>query len=234
MLLETYAVRVAALFDEIFVSLDGASPATHDAIRGVASFERVVRGVAALRRASARVRITARSTLHARNLHELESIVAATEGAGFDQVSFLPLDASSDAFGGDREARGRLLPTPAQIDAFEAAIGRLATRPRGFVVESPEKLRRLAAHLRASGGQGAFERPACDAPWWSSMVEADGALRPCFFHAAVGDARAGLQRLRASQAYTDALSAIRAPNATCERCVCPKQSEGGLLARLLA
>ena len=42
-----------------------------------------------------------------------------------------------------------------------------------------------------------------DAPWWSVVVEADGALRPCFFQAAVGDAREGLEETRRSGARID-------------------------------
>jgi MoaA/NifB/PqqE/SkfB family radical SAM enzyme len=237
MQLELHAQRVAALFDEVYVSLDGGSASTHDGLRGVAAFDRVVRGVIALRRASARVTVVARATLHARNLHEVETIVASAREAGFHRVSFLPIDARSEAFGGDAAARHPLVPTSAQVDAFEAAIGRLEAAGAladGFVLEPAAKLRRLGRHLRASGGSQAFERPECDAPWWSSVVEADGTLRPCFFHAPVGDVRTGLQAVRESERYRTALDAIRAPNATCDACVCPKRREPSLLERLLA
>jgi hypothetical protein len=66
------------------------------------------------------------------------------------------------------------------------------------------------------------------------MVEADGRVRPCFFHEAVGESREGLGALRASARYAAALQAIRAPNATCERCVCPKRRGLGPLARAWA
>lgn len=233
-LLAHYAERVAELFDEVYVSLDGASAETHDALRGVPAFERLRAGTHALRAAGPRVLQTARSTLHARNLHEVEGIVAAAADLGFDHVSFLPLDASSDAFGGDPGARAALIPSSAQVDAFEAAVARLDARGLlgGFVAEDAARLQRVAGHLRASAGVQSFTRPACDAPWWSSVVEADGALRPCFFHAPVGDARGGLASARASLAYRSALGHIRAANATCERCVCPKLRGPAWLERL--
>ena len=237
MLLEAHAERVAGLFAEVFVSLDGASPVTHDALRGVAAFDRLTRGVGALRAASDRVLVVARSTLHARNIHEVEGIVEAARGAGFHNVSFLPLDASSGAFGGAPGARRALVPTAAQVDAFEAAVDRMAASgllSEGFVLEPAAKLRRLARHLRASGGHVAFERPECDAPWWSAVVEADGSVRPCFFHASVGDVRNGLVALRDSEDYRLALAAIDRPNVTCERCVCPKRRERSWLSRRLA
>src|SRR5206468_3947813 len=80
-----------------------------------------------------------------------------------------------------------------------------------------------ARHLAASAGHGRFERPACDAPWWSSVVEADGRLRPCFFHPPVGDVRQGLGLVRGSPRYRAALAAIDAPNRICEACVCPNR-----------
>src|SRR5438105_455379 len=226
MLLAAHAAAVARLFDEVYVSLDGASPVTHDGVRGASSWTRLHAGLAALRAASPRVRQVARCTLHAANLDEVGDVIAAARTAGVDAVSFLPLDASSDAFGGEAEARRALVPSPAAVDRFEAdvdtlqAAGALAD---GFVLEDAAKLRRLARHLRASGGTAAFARPACDAPWWSMVVEADGAVRPCFFQPTVGRAREGLGALRASSRYASALAAIAARNATCDRCVCPKQ-----------
>ena len=237
MLLDVHAERLSAFFDEVYVSLDGASPVTHDGLRGVPAFERVRVGVAALKRCSASVKIIARSTLHAGNLAEVEAIVVVARGMGFDHVSFLPIDASSDAFGGAPEARRALIPTAGQIQTFERAIARMAAAGAcadGFVLEPPAKLRRLARHLRASGGASPFEAPECDAPWWSCVVEADGSVRPCFFHAPVGDVREGLLGLRAGDRYQKALAAIRRPNDTCARCVCPKKRETSWLRRLTA
>ena len=38
-------------------------------------------------------------------------------------------------------------------------------------------------------GSAPFPRVACNAPWMSVVVEADGAVRPCFFHRPVGSLR---------------------------------------------
>jgi MoaA/NifB/PqqE/SkfB family radical SAM enzyme len=233
MRLAAHADDVARLFDEVYVSLDGAGPSTHDRLRGAPAFARVAAGLAALRSRSPRPRLIARSALHGGNLGELAAIVAAARGLGCDHVSFLPLDASTLAFGGDPDARRGLLPSEGQVAAFEAEVARLEARgllDGGFVLEPAAKLRRLARHLDASAGRLPFARPACDAPWWSLVVEADGRVRPCFFHEAVGDARRGLRRVRESAGYREALGTIRAANATCERCVCPKKRGAGPLA----
>ena len=224
MLLERHAEALAGAFDELFVSLDGASPSSHDGLRGVPAFERLRDGLRAVRSHERRPQLIARSTLHARNLHEVEELVAAARELGFDRVSFLPLDASSDAFGGSPATRAALVPGPSGLELLQRGLERLEARGElgAFVVEDAPRLARLVAHLQASAGLRSFERPACDTPWWSSVVEADGSVRPCFFHQPVGDARSGLASLRASAAYRDALQLARRPNPTCERCVCPR------------
>ena len=227
MRLEPHAAAVGRLFAEVYVSLDGGRPVTHDGLRGVSSWARLAAGVAALRAAAPRVRRVARCTLHAANLHELAAVIAQARSAGFDAVSFLPLDASSEAFGGDVAARRTLVPSVAAVRALEADIDGLEAAGAfddGFVLEDAAKLRRLARHLAASAGAARFERPACDAPWWSMVVEADGTVRPCFFQPAVGQAAQGLRAVRASAGYRAALRVISEDNATCQRCVCPKRA----------
>jgi MoaA/NifB/PqqE/SkfB family radical SAM enzyme len=237
MLLARHAAPVARRFAEVYVSLDGAGAATHDRLRGVRSFERVAEGVAALRRLPARPTLVARCALHAGNLEEFEAVVAGARSLGFDHVSFLALDAHSPAFGGDPAARRALVPDVGQVARLEAAIARLeagGALADGFVLDSAAKLRRLGRHLDASAGRRSHERPDCDAPWWSLVVDADGSVRPCFFHERVGDARDGLQALRTSERYRASLAAIRAPNPTCRSCVCPKRAGVGALARAWA
>jgi Fe-coproporphyrin III synthase len=225
MLLERYAAEVARLFHEVYVSLDGARPATHDGLRGVAAFARVAAGIGALKDRRPRPRVVMRSTVHAGNIDEVADTVAAARRLGADHVSFLPLDAHSGAFGGHASARTALLPTDEQVRHLAAIVDGLEADKQfddGFILERPAKLRALARHLDASAGRRTHERPRCDAPRWSSVVQVDGTVRPCFFHDAVGDAREGLAAVRRSAAYREALGRIEDANAACERCVCPK------------
>lgn len=90
-----------------------------------------------------------------------------------------------------------------------------------FVAESPEKLRRLPKYYAAQLGLGAFPPLACNAPWVSAVVEADGAVRPCYFHNAVGNVRE--KNLR--EILQGEMRAFRATlnvheNSVCEKCVC--------------
>ena len=225
MQLERHAAEVARLFHEVYVSLDGGRPATHDAQRGVASFARLAAGVGALRALDPRPLVVARSTVHAGNADELGETVALARRIGADHVSFLPLDAQSEAFGGAPDGRRALVPGEDQVRRLEAAVAALergGAHADGFLLESPAKLRALVRHLEASRTGMPHERPRCDAPRWSSVVTADGRVRPCFFHAPVGDARPGVTAVRTSPAYAAALARIEAPNGTCASCVCPK------------
>jgi MoaA/NifB/PqqE/SkfB family radical SAM enzyme len=223
------AEAVGRLFHEVYVSLDGPTPAVHDAVRGVAGFARVAAGVASLARVAPGVRRVARCTLHGMNLAAFAELPGAARRLGFHHVSFLPIDVHSPAFGGHPGARRQLAPSPREVAGFRRALRRLEAGGAfrdGFVLESPARLRRLAEHLEATAGGGGWRRPDCDAPWWSVMVEADGRVRPCFFHEPVGEAGEGLARLRGSPRMWAALRSIRDGHPTCDACVCPKARGG--------
>jgi MoaA/NifB/PqqE/SkfB family radical SAM enzyme len=91
----------------------------------------------------------------------------------------------------------------------------------GFVAESPEKLRRLPRYYAALGGEGSFPAVVCNAPYMSAVIEADGAVRPCFFHAPVGNVRkAPLDDIigRNLAAFRRGLDLASDP--VCTKCVC--------------
>jgi MoaA/NifB/PqqE/SkfB family radical SAM enzyme len=217
--LEKRAEEIAARFQEVTISLDGHTPALYRAIRGVDGFAAVAAGVRALRHLAPRATLRARSTIHRHNFRFLGDIAAAALALGIDQVSFLTADVSSDAF-------NRLLLDEGEIAEFEAVIeatiaaqeGALAARR---IVPGPDGLRRLARYFRAHLGQAPFPPVDCNAPWASVFITADGAVRPCFFHPAVGNIR----ELPLAELLERAMPAFRAgldvaTNAICARCVC--------------
>jgi MoaA/NifB/PqqE/SkfB family radical SAM enzyme len=231
--LEKRAEEIAARFQEVTISLDGHTPALYRAIRGVDGFAAVAAGVRALRHLAPRATLRARSTIHRHNFRFLGDIAAAALALGIDQVSFLTADVSSDAFNrrpglprADGEGEARLLLDEGEIAEFEAVIeatiaaqeGALAARR---IVPGPDGLRRLARYFRAHLGQAPFPPVDCNAPWASVFITADGAVRPCFFHPAVGNIR----ELPLAELLERAMPAFRAgldvaTNAICARCVC--------------
>jgi Fe-coproporphyrin III synthase len=226
-LLERFAAKVARRFARVCVSLDAADDALYERIRGVNALATVGRGIAALRRAAPDAAVTGRATLHGANFRELPRLIDHARRIGLDSISFLPADVSSRAFGRDAAPDARTLTLDAgEIAEFEQTIERTIAAyadefASGFVAESPARLRRLPRYYAALRGEAAFPPVSCTAPWVSVVVEANGAVRPCFFHGAIGNIReAALDAIVAGnlRQFRDALEV--AANPVCERCVC--------------
>jgi sulfatase maturation enzyme AslB (radical SAM superfamily) len=92
----------------------------------------------------------------------------------------------------------------------------------GFVAESAEKLRRIARHFRAQLGDAAPAAPTCNAPWVSAVIEADGTVRPCFFHRPIGNIHEkALIEIVNGEPALDFRRQLDIPaNPVCQRCVC--------------
>jgi MoaA/NifB/PqqE/SkfB family radical SAM enzyme len=226
-LLEGCAADVAREFSRVVVSLDAPTEGLYRTIRGIDALDQLERGVAALRRMAPRIPVAARATLHRLNYRDVIALIDHARAMGVDGISFLAADLSSQAFGRSHAPRSRALAlTPAETSEFVEVIERAIRERRddfisGFVAERPEKLRRLPQYYAALQGGAPFPPVACNAPWMSVVIEADGAVRPCFFHDAVGSVR---QRALASIVARN-LTAFRhnldiASNPICTRCVC--------------
>jgi MoaA/NifB/PqqE/SkfB family radical SAM enzyme len=226
-LLERCAGEVARNFSRVIVSLDATTEELYHAVRGVSALTMVERGVARLRHLAPHVPVTARATLHRLNFRELPKLIDHARAMALDGISFLPADVSSHAFGRERPPHGPTLALDQdEIDEFKDLIdetieARHAEFESGFVAESPAKLRRLPQYYAALAGSGAFPPVACNAPYMSVVVEANGSVRPCFFHESVGNIRqAPLGEIVARNlpAFREGLDF--ASNAVCARCVC--------------
>jgi MoaA/NifB/PqqE/SkfB family radical SAM enzyme len=242
LLLRRHAAELVRRCDDVVVSLDGPPP-VHDAIRNVPrAYERLADGVAAVKAADARVQVSARCTVQRANFVHLRETVAAAHALGLDRVSFLAADVSSDAFnrpdGWDGEHVARVALTAddlpllaAEIDALEREHA--ADFASGFVAESPTKLRRrLTQYYAALLGRADFFPNDCNAPWVSSVIEADGTVRPCFFQPPLGNLREvgsldAVLNSAEAVAWRRGLDTRR--DAICRRCVCTlslRQAEG--------
>src|SRR5262249_53598485 len=137
----------------------------------------------------------ARSTLHRANFRELPRLIRHAQALGLDGISFLAADVSSRAFGRQPGADlSSLALDRDDIAEFETIVDETIVSchdafASGFVAESPDKLRRLPRYYAALAGDGPFPAIRCDAPWVSVVVEANGDVRPCFFHDPVGTVR---------------------------------------------
>jgi MoaA/NifB/PqqE/SkfB family radical SAM enzyme len=225
--LERYAAQVAARFDRVIVSLDAVDDLSYAEIRGVNGLGAIERGIGALQSMAPRLPVTARATLHGRNFRQLPSLISKARDLRLTSISFLTADVSSDAFGRPTLDRPRaLLLSRAEIEEFRAIVDQtIRDHPDAFashfVAESPARLRRLPEYYAAMLGDAPFPPASCDAPWVAAVVEANGDVRPCFFHRSIGNIR----ELPFREIVTGRLRAFRADldvscDPACERCVC--------------
>jgi Fe-coproporphyrin III synthase len=231
LLLKTRAAEVAETIDELIVSLDGP-PAVHDRIRNVPSaFDRLQSGVDAVRALRSDMKISARTTVQKANYGVMRATVETAKGLGLNGISFLAADTTSGAFNRTQPwAEGRqseiALACP-EIEELEREVKQLIRDYHeeirtGYIAENATKLARIVQHFRASSGDFEAVAPRCNAPWVSAVIEADGSVRPCFFHEAFGNIHQAplLSIINSDQALRFRERLDISSNPVCRNCVC--------------
>jgi MoaA/NifB/PqqE/SkfB family radical SAM enzyme len=221
---------VADSVDEVIVSLDGGNAATYEAIRGVDAFELILDGIRACRKR--RLPVTTRTTVQRANYHEIPQIIEVGLANDVNTISFLAADVSSDEAFGERDATwdsGKLASEDVQqlttiIDDIETQYADAFAA--GRIAENPGKLRRiLVRYFQALLGEAEFTAPPCNAPHFSTVIEVDGSLRPCYFLPKIGRLKPEDDRLKdavntsAGMEMREAYRTGQRPE--CQRCVCP-------------
>jgi hypothetical protein len=161
------------------------------------------------------------------NFAFLRLTAKAAKDIGLHSISFLAADLTSSAFnrpgGWSAQRQASVALSEEDLPRLEMEIEALLNEWRDdpFLIDSPEKLRRIVLHYRAHLGLCEPVAPRCNAPWVSAVVEADGVVRPCFFHAPIGHAAQGLAAAVNGPAALFFRSSLDiATNPTCQRCVC--------------
>ena len=231
LLLKKYAEEIIAKTDEVIVSLDG-SQEVHDKIRNIPdTFNKLKEGVRQLKNLNKEYRVTARCVIQKANFKDLPNIVDAAKDIGLDQISFLNADVSTDAFNRpnlwEDEKVGEVKLSLQEVAQFKEIIENLIkTHSRdfksGFIAESPEKLRRFYNYYAAFHGLCDFPTVTCNAPWVSTVIEADGSVRPCFFHAKIGNIRESTltESINSPGSISFRKNLDTTTNPICKKCVC--------------
>jgi len=231
LLLRRHAEPVGRWCDEVIVSLDG-SREVHNRIRNVPqAYEKLVEGIQALRRIDCNMRITGRCVIQKLNYFDLPNIIAAAQKIGLQQISFLAADVFSTAFNRARRwetsRAAQVALSENEVDTFTALVEQTLVDfaeafHTGFIAESPEKFRRLPQYFAAVLGKAEFPAPQCNAPWVSTVIEADGAVRPCFFHPALGNLNEhSLEAiLNSERALAFRKNLVVQTNPICRKCTC--------------
>jgi len=229
--LEKNAKLLTEHVNEIIVSLDG-DEATHDHIRNIPhAFQKLRAGLKSIKSISPDFRITGRTVIHRINFRKWPAIIEAAKEIGLDQISFLPADVSSHAF--NREVlwsdkrQEEILPGREETKELKQVMEQVLQLynneiERGFIAESAEKLQKIYQYYAAFYGMNEFPFKKCNAPWVSTVIEADGTVRPCFFHEAIGNIKKDpLDKiLNDEKAIRFRKELNMDENETCKKCVC--------------
>lgn len=231
LLLARHAENLLKWVDDIIVSLDG-DQVLHDKIRNIpGAFQKLKDGVELLHARRPDYRITCRTVIHRLNFRQWPAIIQAAMDMGLQQISFLPADVTSEAFNRsnswDEPRQYEILPAKEDLPELEAMIGTLVRElgslfQNHFIAESPAKLMKIAEYYKASYGLNPYPYKKCNAPWVSTVVEADGTVRPCFFLPPLGNIHEqpleDILNSPSSIAFRKGLDMDK--NENCVRCVC--------------
>jgi MoaA/NifB/PqqE/SkfB family radical SAM enzyme len=228
--LKRHAEQLLLHVNDIIVSLDGDEE-THDRIRNIPNaFKKLKEGVQYIKSIDPSYRITSRTVIHRLNFRNWPAIIEAAKEMGLDQVSFLPADVSSHAFNREilwsDQRQHEIMPDEKELEELKVVLieitEKYATECGHFIAENIVKLKMIHDYYAAFYGANPFPYKKCNAPWVSAVVEADGTVRPCFFHPPMGNIRE-----RSLEDILNNEEAIRfrkdldmQSNSTCVKCVC--------------
>jgi len=216
--------------DDLIVSLDG-DEALHDAIRNVpGAFDKLKEGVQYLKSLDPDYRVTARTVIHRLNFRNWGAIINEAKIMGIDQMSFLPADVSSHAFNRqmawEEPKQHEILISEKELPELQEVINRIISDKAdfisGFIAEPIEKIKQIYQYYAAFYGLNPFPFKKCNAPWVSTVIEADGSVRPCFFHEVIGNIRGSSLAtiLNSKEAISFRKTLDMSVNSTCVKCVC--------------
>lgn len=231
LLLKKYASEILANVDEVIVSLDGSRD-IHDKIRNIPNaFEKLKEGVQELKELNPEFRVTARSVIQKENYLDFPNIVDAAKDIGLDQISFLTADVTTDAFNREElweekkvsEIKLSIEEVKKLKEIIESLIISHSVDFEGkFIAESPDKIRRFYNYYAAFYGLSDFPKISCNAPWVSTVIEADGTVRPCFFHKKIGNIHENdlMEILNSDESILFRKNLDMNTDSICKKCVC--------------
>ena len=223
--------QVLRWVDNIIVSLDGDEE-LHDRIRNIPNaFQKLREGVRIIKSIEPKFRITARTVIHKLNFRVWNSVIDCAKEMGLDQISFLPADVSSHAFNREvlwnENRQHEILVEQNELSELSVTTETIIENYAGdfesrFIAESPAKLRKIYSYYAAFYHLNPFPYKKCNAPWVSTVIEADGTVRPCFFHEPLGNIRHGSLEgiLNSKESVGFRRDLDMDSNPTCVKCVC--------------
>ncbi|MEO7766490.1 MAG: SPASM domain-containing protein, partial [Ferruginibacter sp.] len=195
------------------------------------AFQKMKEGISEIRAIDPTFKISGRTVIHQMNFRFWPQIIQSAKLLDLDNISFLPADVSSSAFNRemlwDENRQHEILLSKNDLVELKKIINTIFTEnsvefENKFIAESKEKIKNIYNYYAAFYGLNDFPFKKCNAPWVSTVVEADGTVRPCFFHPAIGNIKAdSLENiLNSEQAIEFRRNLDIDKNETCKKCVC--------------
>ena len=229
--LKKNAQQITDWVDDVIVSLDG-DETMHNAIRNIpGAYSKMAEGIDAIKMIDPDFMITCRTVIHQQNFRIWPQIIDSAKEIGLDQISFLPADVSSHAFNReilwDENRQHEILPRQKNLPELKSIIDGLLIHYKNdfdtrFIAESPEKIYKIYQYYASFYGLNELPFKKCNAPWVSAVIEADGTVRPCFFHEAYGNIKSdSLENIINNKKAVDFRKQLDIDkNETCAKCVC--------------
>jgi len=229
--IERNVEQIVNLIDNIIVSLDG-NEEVHDRIRNIPkAFQKLKGGVQLIKSRQPKFRISARTVIHKLNFRGWNLIIDSAKDMGLDQISFLPADVSSHAFNREvpwnENRQHEILVDEKELEELSGVIDSILKKYKKdfesrFIAESPAKIKKIYDYYAAFYNLNPFPYKKCNAPWVSTVIEADGTVRPCFFHEPLGNIRHGSLEgiLNSKESVRFRRDLDMDSNPTCVKCVC--------------
>ena len=231
LLLQKYAHDIVQYLDEVIVSLDGDKE-THNTVRNIPlAFEKMNAGIFSIRLLNPAFKISGRCVIHKSNYKNWPAIIDAAKKLRLNRISFLPADVTSHAFNRqvlwDEKKQHEVVPNINELEELKTiaeglSVTHMADFETGFIAESPAKLFKIYEHYAAYYNLALPPFKNCNAPWVSVVVEADGNVRPCFFHEAYGNINNNSleELINSEKAVAFRKNLDISSNSTCVNCVC--------------
>ncbi len=238
LLLEKYVRDIYKYFNEIIVSIDGADADMHNSIRGVNSFDQIIKGIrttvalcSPLYQGGTQGGISIRTVIQKKNFRQVRQMVKHAKSLGVNRISFLSADVEPGSFGRNRTnellQNENILLNEDEVKEFREILNLMfveceADFVRGFISESPAKMLRLADYFEAHLGKSDFPENECNAPMVSAVITSTGEIQPCFFLPSYGNIRKNsVNMLINSESIKDTRRKLKSYSIErCKTCVC--------------
>lgn len=171
----------------VAMSLDSHRREQHDALRGLACFDRLLEAARWFVAEAPQVGVSFTFTVTARNWPDMRATMALAAGLGVRAVRYTPLHENLQHRFGQAGERAALRPAEGELPALRAEIEAVLAyaRAQRMLTNSPRFLRAIPDYFRGPVAH------ACQAGFFYASIDPGGRLFPCYDHQGEANVRAG-------------------------------------------